>query len=41
VLDLGCGVGNTTLPLLELNPSLELWSCDFSPNAVELMVKKT
>jgi methyltransferase-like protein 6 len=37
VLDLGCGVGNTTLPLLQLNPSLKLWSCDFSPNAVTLM----
>jgi methyltransferase-like protein 6 len=37
VLDLGCGVGNTTLPLLQLNPSLKLWSCDFSPNAVALM----
>jgi hypothetical protein len=37
VLDLGCGVGNTTLPLLELNPSIQLWSCDFSQNAVRLM----
>mmetsp|Transcript_58160 Transcript_58160/g.94022 ORF Transcript_58160/g.94022 Transcript_58160/m.94022 type:complete len:492 (+) Transcript_58160:77-1552(+) len=37
VLDLGCGVGNTTLPLLALNPSIKLWSCDFSPNAVILM----
>ena len=37
VLDLGCGVGNTTLPLLALNPSIALWSCDFAPNAVRLM----
>mmetsp|Transcript_53323 Transcript_53323/g.106901 ORF Transcript_53323/g.106901 Transcript_53323/m.106901 type:complete len:229 (+) Transcript_53323:1-687(+) len=37
VLEVGCGVGNTALPLLAVNPELKVWACDFSENAVEYM----
>lgn len=33
----GCGVGNTAYPLLELNPSCTVFACDFAPEAVELV----
>jgi SAM-dependent methyltransferase len=40
-LEVGCGVGNTTFPLLEAtdlsNPNLFVYSCDFSPKAVSLV----
>jgi methyltransferase-like protein 6 len=41
VLEVGCGVGNTTLPLLGLNPELQIWCCDFSDNAIEILRKKS
>lgn len=34
---LGCGVGNTIYPLLELNPRLTVYACDFSATAVKLV----
>ena len=41
VLEVGCGVGNTTLPLLGLNPELQIWCCDFSDNAIQILRKKS
>lgn len=37
LLEVGCGVGNTTFPLLEENAALFLHACDFSPRAIEFM----
>jgi len=37
VLEVGCGVGNTALPLLATNPNLKVWCCDFSANAIEYL----
>ncbi|KAH7105902.1 methyltransferase [Auriculariales sp. MPI-PUGE-AT-0066] len=39
VLEVGCGAGNTALPLLSdnQNPDLKIFACDFSPRAVELV----
>ncbi|EGC31301.1 hypothetical protein DICPUDRAFT_40138 [Dictyostelium purpureum] len=37
VFEIGCGVGNTTLPLLELNDNLYFESFDFSDHAVKLL----
>ncbi|EFA85993.1 hypothetical protein PPL_01226 [Heterostelium album PN500] len=38
--EIGCGVGNTTLPLLELNDRLCFYSFDFSSHAVGLLAKE-
>eukprot|EP01133_Synstelium_polycarpum_P008039 gene8039-9443_t len=40
VLEIGCGVGNTTLPLLGLNDRLRFYSFDFSEHAVGLLAKE-
>lgn len=37
----GCGVGNSVFPLLELNPQLRVYACDFSPTAVQLVQVRT
>lgn len=34
--EVGCGAGNTVLPLLELHPRSTVHACDYSPRAVEL-----
>jgi methyltransferase-like protein 6 len=34
--EVGCGAGNTVLPLLQEHPSCTVHACDFSPKAVEL-----
>jgi methyltransferase-like protein 6 len=41
VLEIGCGVGNLVLPLLELNLPLEISCCDFSPVAIQLLQQKS
>ena len=33
----GCGVGNTTFPLLGLNSAAHIYACDFAPTAVALV----
>jgi len=33
-MQVGCGVGNTSFPLLEVNPRAFVHACDFSPTAV-------
>ncbi|KAJ1973326.1 hypothetical protein H4R35_004177 [Dimargaris xerosporica] len=37
ILEVGCGVGNFIFPLLESNPGLFAYACDFSPRAVEMV----
>ncbi|KAF0776036.1 hypothetical protein AaE_000263, partial [Aphanomyces astaci] len=36
LLEVGCGVGNAALPLLEVNPRLHVVAIDFADKAVEL-----
>ncbi|KAG2425509.1 hypothetical protein HXX76_013718 [Chlamydomonas incerta] len=37
LLEVGCGVGNTVFPLLEINPALRVHCCDFAASAIELV----
>jgi len=37
ILEVGCGVGNTVYPLLELNPEATIYACDFSPTAIDIV----
>ncbi|XP_002738440.1 tRNA N(3)-cytidine methyltransferase METTL6-like [Saccoglossus kowalevskii] len=37
LLEVGCGVGNFLFPLLEENPHLFIYACDFSPRAVQFV----
>ena len=40
VLDAGCGVGNTLIPLMKLNPRLNFVAFDFSKTAVSILQVK-
>ena len=33
----GCGAGNTIFPLLEINPDLIVYACDFAPSAIQIV----
>lgn len=37
LLEAGCGVGNAALPLLEINPDLNIIALDFAEKAIELL----
>ncbi|KAJ1548293.1 saccharopine dehydrogenase (NADP+, L-glutamate-forming) [Cladochytrium tenue] len=37
LLEVGCGAGNFIYPLLEQNPDIFVYACDFSPRAVGLV----
>lgn len=39
IVEVGCGAGNTVFPLLRLNenPQLEIFACDYSAKAVEVV----
>lgn len=37
LLEIGCGVGNFAFPVLEEVKTLEVWACDFSPRAIDLV----
>lgn len=39
-LELGCGVGNTVFPLLELDSEATVYCCDFSARAVDLVKER-
>jgi methylase of polypeptide subunit release factors len=32
--EVGCGAGNTALPLLEMHPRATVYACDYSPRHV-------
>ena len=36
-MQVGCGVGNTIFPLLEINTQSHVYACDFSKRAVQLV----
>ena len=37
LLEIGCGVGNSVLPLLELNPDLQITAFDFAHSAISIL----
>jgi SAM-dependent methyltransferase len=37
VLEVGCGVGNTIFPLLEINPTAHVYACDFAATAINIV----
>lgn len=41
IFEIGCGVGNTILPILRYNNSelLKVYGCDFSENAIDILQK--
>lgn len=40
MLEAGCGVGNCLFPLLEEDPHLFVYACDFSPRAIQFVKQK-
>ena len=39
LLEIGCGVGNAVVPLMELNPTLNVVAVDFASSAIQLLSK--
>ncbi len=39
LLEVGCGVGNFLLPLVQSHPNMTLFGCDFSKRAIEFVKK--
>lgn len=41
IFEIGCGVGNTIFPILKYNdaPNLQLFGCDFSSKAIDILEK--
>ncbi|KJE96458.1 methyltransferase-like protein 6 [Capsaspora owczarzaki ATCC 30864] len=39
LLEIGCGVGNAFFPLLQANPTIEVYACDFAKKAVDLITQ--
>lgn len=41
IFEIGCGVGNTIIPILKYNadPNLRLFGCDFSAKAIDILQK--
>lgn len=37
LLEVGCGVGNAVIPLLEIHPNLQVTAIDFAKSAIELL----
>lgn len=37
MLEIGCGVGNAVIPLLEVNPKLHVVAIDFAKSAIDLL----
>ena len=37
LLEIGCGVGNSIFPLVEMDPKLRVFALDFSKKAIELL----
>jgi methyltransferase-like protein 6 len=37
MLEVGCGVGNAVIPLLEIHPRLNVFAVDFARSAIELL----
>jgi len=39
-LEVGCGVGNTVFPMLELDPEATVYCCDFSARAIDMVKQR-
>lgn len=39
LLEVGCGVGNAVLPLIEINPNIHVVAMDFAKSAIEILNK--
>ena len=39
-LEVGCGVGNTVFPIVELEPEATVYCCDFSARAIDLVKQR-
>jgi len=39
ILEIGCGVGNTVIPVLEKNPSAFVYGCDYAKSAIDILAK--